>query len=152
VKGEAVGVDVKAAAAVTDHIHSGKCLCGAVTYRAANLQDIWYCHCNQCRRLTGHFLAACRTERKHVSIEGDVTWAPHSGTAEHGRCTQCGSLLFWSNTTSPLLNVLPGSLDDSSGLGLLGHLYVSEKGTYYTIDDALPQYAKRPQPSGPVVS
>ena len=57
---------------------SGKCLCGAVAYRATGLANIWYCHCAQCRALTGHYLAACRTARDRLEIVGEVVWAPHS--------------------------------------------------------------------------
>lgn len=116
-----------------------------MTYRAAGLADIWYCHCTQCRALTGHYLAACRTEREKLSIIGDVVWAPHSGTSEHGRCVQCGSLLFWSNKQSEHISILPGSLTSSEGIGILGHLYISEKGDYYEITDGLPQYATWPK-------
>lgn len=78
-------VDAKAAVAVDELAHCGKCLCGAVTYRATGLADIWYCHCAQCRSLTGHYMAACRTARENVHVSGDVIWSYHSGTSEHGR-------------------------------------------------------------------
>jgi hypothetical protein len=50
---------VAAGVAVAD-AHTGRCLCEAVTYRAEGLADIWYCHCTQCRALSGRYLAACR--------------------------------------------------------------------------------------------
>jgi hypothetical protein len=137
--------DAKAVAAVGERLHHGQCLCGAVTYRAAGLADVWYCHCTQCRALTGHYLAACRTDRDKLNITGEVVWAPHSGTSDHGRCAKCGSLLFWSNRQSEHISILPGSLSSSKGIGILGHLYVSEKGDYYDITDGLPQYATWPQ-------
>lgn len=133
----------KGVAAVAD-VHTGKCLCGAVTYRAAGLADIWYCHCTQCRALSGHYLAACRTKSDLLEVSGEVVWAHHSGNSEHARCAQCGSLLFWANRSTEYTSVLPGSLDSSAGIAERGHIYLAEKGGYYAITDGLPQYSRYP--------
>jgi hypothetical protein len=126
-------------------VHTGKCLCGAVTYRAEGLADIWYCHCTQCRALSGHFLAACRTDRAGLKTSGEVVWAHHSGASEHARCAKCGSLLFWATRASGHISVLPGSLDHSEGIRERGHIYVGEKGDYYEIADGLPQFTTYPE-------
>lgn len=124
----------------TEAVHTGKCQCGAVTYRAEGLRDIWYCHCRQCRSLTGHYMAACRTERERIAISGTLRWTPVSERSAHGFCTACSSPLFWSNRELDTLSVLPGSLDNTAGLRAVGHIYTAEKGDYYAIDDGLPQY------------
>lgn len=121
------------------------CLCGAVTYRATGLADIWYCHCRQCRRLTGNFLPACRTTREQLTVSGEVVWALHSGQSEHGRCAACGSLLFWATKGSGHISVLPGSLENTDGISVGGHIFVAEKGDYYEITDGLPQFARYPE-------
>lgn len=124
----------------TGAVHSGQCHCGAVTYRAEGLRDIWYCHCKQCRALTGHFMAACRTERDRIAISGELRWTPVSDRSSHGFCAVCFSPLFWSNREMETLSVLPGCLDSTEGLTAAGHIYTAEKADYYTIDDGLPQY------------
>ena len=126
-------------------VHTGRCHCGAVTYRAEGLADIWYCHCRQCRSLTGHYLAACRTERDRIAITGELRWTAVSADSSHGFCAACSSPLFWSNRTSPYLSVLPGSLDSTAGIAQRGHIFVAEKGDYYQIADGLPQYDRRPE-------
>lgn len=130
---------------MTRPVHSGRCHCGAVTYRARGLEAIWYCHCRQCRSLTGHYLAACRTRREAIAIEGEVRWTAVSERSAHGFCAQCCSPLFWSNRESPNLSVLAGSLDSAEGLAAAGHIFVAEKGEYYAIVDGLPQYARWPE-------
>ena len=130
---------------MAEQVHHGKCLCGAVTYRAAGLADIWYCHCTQCRSLTGHYIAACRTELERLSVAGEIVWAHHSGSSEHARCASCGSLLFWTNRTTNFVSVLPGSLERTDGIDVRGHMYVSEKGSYYEVTDGLPQFARYPE-------
>lgn len=124
--------------------HSGQCLCGAVTYRAHGLRDMWFCHCTQCRKVTGHYLAACRTERERFEIAGEVSWTSHSGTSQLGRCKRCASPLFWQQPGSLTLSVLAGSLDAAHGIAALGHAFVGEKGDYYAIGDGLPQFTATP--------
>lgn len=144
-KGAAVGVEGDAGADVTTGlVHTGQCHCGAVTYRAEGLRDIWYCHCRQCRSLTGHYMAACRTERDRIVISGELRWTPVSERSSHGFCAVCSSPLFWSNREKDTISVLPGSLDNTAGLRAVGHIYVAEKGDYYMIDDGLPQYPGAP--------
>ena len=42
-----------------DHTATGGCLCGAVRYEVHGpLRDVVLCHCSECRRWTGHVLAA----------------------------------------------------------------------------------------------
>lgn len=129
---------------MADH-HTGQCLCGAVTYRARGLADIWYCHCRQCRYVTGHYLPACRALRSDVEIHGEVDWSVHSGQAQLGRCASCAAPLFWSNPARDHLSVIPGSLDHSRGIAVRGHIFTAEMGDYYTITDGLPQYPRWPE-------
>lgn len=124
--------------------HSGSCLCGAVTYHAEGLRDIWLCHCVQCRKVTGHYLAACRTERERLEVTGDVTWSSHSGTSQLGRCARCGCPVLWQQPGSPTISVLAGSLDSAEGIAAVGHAFVGEKGDYYAIGDGLPQFTATP--------
>jgi len=144
-----VAADGAADGVVTDNEHSGQCHCGAVTYRARGLRDLWYCHCYQCRRLTGHVMAACWTQRDKLDVSGKVVWTPVSEHSSHGFCGNCHSPLFWSNSTRNSISVLGGSLNDSKGITACGHLFVSEKGDYYEITDGLPQYARWPDADDP---
>jgi hypothetical protein len=42
-------------------VHSGSCLCKAVSYEVTGpLRNAIGCHCTQCRKMTGHYLAATR--------------------------------------------------------------------------------------------
>ena len=51
--------------------HNGGCYCGAVSYSAKGLKNLWYCHCRQCRYLTGHFMAAASAAREDFTVKGD---------------------------------------------------------------------------------
>jgi hypothetical protein len=122
--------------------HRGGCLCGAVRYRVAGaMRPIIACHCRECRRQSGHYYAATQAPAETVEIAdgGTLRWYRASTQAARGFCTNCGSSLFFQRDGSPGLTILAGSLDEPHGLELIGHIYVSEKGPYYALDDGLPQ-------------
>ena len=56
-----------------------------------------------------------------------------------GFCGTCGSFLFWKRDDEDLISFSLGSLDRPTGLQLDRHIFVADKGDYYTIDDGLPQ-------------
>ena len=130
------------AATETKQTHAGGCLCGAVRYRAEGpLRPVVMCHCTQCRRMTGHFMAATAAKRAGFSIEAPdaVAWYEASDTARRGFCPRCGSTLFWDAAGKDYISIAAGTLDDSAGLASACHIFVADKGGYYTIDDGLPQ-------------
>ncbi|MEM8997693.1 MAG: GFA family protein [Acidobacteriota bacterium] len=120
----------------------GACLCGAVTYEATGpLRPVVACHCSQCRKSSGHFLAATSVLREHVRIDGEeaVRWYRSSDGARRGFCSVCGSSLFWERDGAPRLSLFAGALEDGAGLRLAGHIFCTDKGDYYDIADDLPQ-------------
>ena len=117
----------------------GSCLCGAVRYRTdAPLRPVIACHCTQCRKTSGHFVAATAAPRDAVTIEGRVTWYASSDTARRGFCGICGSSLFWDGPGTHL-SIHAGTLDGHpDGLTLAGHIFCADRGRYYDIVDPLP--------------
>lgn len=123
--------------------HSGSCLCGAVTYRVTGpLRSVVACHCVQCRKSSGHHVAATSAAREGVEIAGEVQWYRSSDTARRGFCPVCGSNLFWDGPGANL-SIFAGTLDAPTGLALIGHIYCADKGDYYEIADGLPQADQR---------
>src|SRR2546429_4171204 len=55
------------------------------------------CHCTQCRRMTGHIMAATAARRADFSLvsDGELKWYVSSVEARRGFCGRCGSTLFW---------------------------------------------------------
>lgn len=119
----------------------GSCLCGAVTYRVtAPLRPVIACHCTQCRKTSGHHVAATAAPRESVAIDGVVQWYRSSPAARRGFCPTCGSNLFWDGPGSHL-SIFAGSLDGRTGLATAGHIFCADKGDYYALTDGLPQAA-----------
>ncbi len=117
----------------------GGCLCGAVKYTVNGaLRPVVNCHCQQCRKSSGHHVAATSAARGDVKIKGGVTWYASSDRAQRGFCATCGANLFWDGAGKNL-SIFAGTLDGASGLQTKGHIYVADKGDYYEITDDLPQ-------------
>lgn len=125
--------------------YTGSCQCGAVRYEADGLSDIWYCHCTQCQKLTGHYIAAAGVPHENLTVSGPLNWSPITEKSESGHCANCGAYLFWRAHDRPTVSVLVGSLDDTIGLEAKGHIFVADKAEYYEINDGLPQYDIYPE-------
>lgn len=118
---------------------AGSCLCGAVTYRVTGvLRPVIACHCVQCRKSSGHHVAATSVARGDIEISGEVTWYQSSDTARRGFCDRCGSNLFWDGA-GVNLSIFAGTLDGPTGLMVAGHIFCADKGDYYEITDDLPK-------------
>jgi hypothetical protein len=125
--------------------HSGSCLCGAVRFQTQGpLRGVIYCHCSQCRKQSGHFYAATNVADGDITITGtdNITWYEASSFAKRGFCMTCGSVLFWKPGQDAYVSVLAGSFDNPTGLEGECHIFVGDKGDYYTIDDGLPQFER----------
>ncbi|MBZ9812490.1 GFA family protein [Mesorhizobium sp. CA7] len=128
-----------------DDNHSGSCLCGAVRFRTKGpLRGVIYCHCSQCRKQSGHFYAATNVADADIVIEGmeNLTWYEASDFAKRGFCKTCGSVLFWKPKGDAYISVMAGSFEEPSGLQGECHIFVGDKGDYYSIEDGLPQFEK----------
>lgn len=126
-------------------MQTGSCLCGAVRFRVDGmLREVIYCHCDQCRRQTGHFVAATRCEDVALTVDGGdaITWFDASPEARRGFCARCGSHLFWKRHGTDGTSIWAGAFDKPTGLKASHHIHVASKGDYYDLCDGLPQYEK----------
>jgi hypothetical protein len=119
--------------------HDGRCLCGAVTYAVSGpLRPVLDCHCERCRRFTGHHLAATSAKVADVAIEdrtGQLTWFPVPG-AEYGFCRTCGGSLFWRAEAWPdVLSICAGTLEPPTGLRTVQAWWVSQASDYFVRAD-----------------
>lgn len=120
----------------------GSCLCGAVRYTIDGpLSEAHGCHCTQCRKQSGHFIACATASRDAVKIEGaeKIAWFEATPSIGRGFCATCGSHLFWHQHGTDTLSVNLGALDGPTGVKIERHIFVADKGDYYDIADGLPQ-------------
>lgn len=126
-------------------MHKGSCLCGAVSFEVAGeLPAPDACHCNQCRKTSGHFWASTDLPESAVTIHGadHVTWFQSSEKVRRGFCSTCGSALFWKPVHHPWIAIAMGAFDAPTGTQLGKHIFTADKGDYYAIADGLPRNAR----------
>ena len=98
---------------------SGTCLCGACAFTLRGpTGPVTACHCDQCRRLSGHFAAS------FDASEDALDWLRRDALAEYE--TPGGAQRGFCGTT---------------GGRLAEHIFVAGKGSYYEVTDGLPAYA-----------
>lgn len=122
----------------------GRCLCGAVTYVVhGELRPVINCHCERCRRFTGHHMAATSAASAQLDIADErarLRWFPVPG-ASYGFCGECGSALFWRAESSPeRTSICAGTLDPPTGLHTIEAWWVSQASDYATRPD-IPEHA-----------
>ncbi len=128
---------------------TGSCLCGAVRYEVTGpLEDVLVCHCDECRRWTGHVSATAAANKQDVDLLEDrgLRWiqSPRSDAeARRGFCGECGSSLFWDAPGLETISISAGTLDGPTRLRVVSHWYVSQAGDYYEVgDDRLPHHER----------
>ena len=124
-------------------MHTGSCLCGAVSFETtAELKSPDACHCSQCRKQSGHYWASTDVPRSATTIRGaeKVTWFRSSEKVRRGFCSTCGSVLFWEPIGQDRIAIAMGAFDKPTGTHLEMHIFVADKGDYYDIEDGLPQH------------
>jgi len=56
-----------------------------------------------------------------------------------GFCSECGASVFWDPEGYEFVYFSAGSLDQPTGIGSAGHIWLSEMGDWYEITDELPR-------------
>lgn len=122
--------------------HKGSCLCGAVRFEVDGpLPEASACHCTKCRKHTGHYEAGVDLPRDRVRISGQdaVSWYFSSEKVRRGFCRHCGSSLFFDPVERGWISINLGAFDGPTGTRIGVHIFVADKGDYYTLNDGVPQ-------------
>lgn len=117
---------------------NGSCLCGGVRYEIeAKLKNFYFCHCEQCRKLTGSAHAA-----NILAEPADIKWlegersikrydAPEGREFTHVFCSDCGSGLPFMNVKATTLFIPAGSLDSPAGIDVGRNIFWGEVPDWY---------------------
>ena len=98
---------------------TGSCLCGAVTFECDGLGAASYCHCEDCRRLTGSAFnvgVRCASDGFRVKSGELGSFTKNGSTgSELTRwfCQSCGSPIYGSSVADPsIVFIRAGALND----------------------------------------
>lgn len=125
----------------------GTCLCGHVEYSLSdNLKYAGYCHCSQCRKMTGSpFSASGGVANSEFEItKGKDNLAQYSkGEESHTYfCKTCGSFIFGVVEKYKMSYFMLAPLDEAPSLAPQWHIYTNYKVSWYSINDDLPQHGE----------
>ncbi|MGH1483899.1 MAG: GFA family protein [Geminicoccales bacterium] len=126
---------------MTDEL-TGRCLCGAVTYRTDGLPlRVSHCHCEQCRRSSGGValtLAAFNADQVTFSGIAMKDVRP-TDFATRSFCPECGSHITFQFDDKPeFIAIMVGTLDQPEKTPAIRHNFASEKIAWVHLDQHLP--------------
>lgn len=126
----------QAATTASPKLTTGACACGAVQYRlSGDLRGVIACHCEECRRTSGHFVAATAVNKRNFELveQRGLKWFQDKPGLRRGFCNECGSSLFFEDQDGDRISIAAGSLDDDLGLKTVAHIFAAEAGHYYAV-------------------
>ena len=123
----------------SDAAASGRCYCGAHEVRATGFLTAAYCHCTDCRRITGAPVAAFAA---YARVEITPNVAPRSFVAgvQRWSCPACGSALAASYDYLPGQIYVPLGVLDAPPAPRM-HCHVNSALPWLHIRDDLPRHA-----------
>lgn len=127
-------------------MNKGKCLCEGIHFSVlGSFGEVRYCHCSQCRRVTGSAFSA----NAKISIE---SWSISRGEElireyeskpgiYRAFCSKCGTPVYSKLLSDPQnIRVRLGSFETVKEVYITGHVWVSSKAPWYSIESDLPCY------------
>jgi len=130
---------------------TGGCQCGQVRYVIAGRpRTVYCCHCRECQKQSASAFGMSLAVRF-----GDVTFSGRFASWERPTdigtrtrcyfCPDCGSRVYHRGSASPdRATIKAGSLDDTSWIVPVGHIWVSRKQAWVVLDPAVPAHPTQP--------
>ena len=127
---------------------TGKCGCGAVTYRMSSKPMLVHCcHCKECQKQTGSaFVLNAIIESDRVEFDGAIvenTLPTPSGKGQViTRCADCGTAIFSSYMVrlGKLRYIRVGTLDDPAQCPPDVQIFTSSKQPWVPLNPDIPNF------------
>lgn len=130
---------------------TGHCLCGKVSYTATEdpvFQGV--CHCKDCQRQGGTaFAVVAAFLEPAITFSGEMKTytaiGDSGGEVRRSFCPDCGSGVVSRPSSSPgMAFVKAGTLDDTSILAPVVHIYCDSKMPWLTLPEGAMTFPKSP--------
>lgn len=138
----------------TDRVHTGRCLCGAVTFQTTGApRFVGHCHCRSCRRNTGSAVAT------FVGVLSDQFRYTKGRPKDYGSspgvtrsfCPDCGTPLTYQAEVYPNeVHIYVSTFDRPEDFSPQLHVFVAEALPWLHIEDDLPRYATTSRDAEPI--
>ncbi len=133
---------------------SGGCQCGAVRYEiaAAEVLTLVCCHCRECQRQSASAfgMSLILPRAAFALVQGHLQsfqWRSERGTARRGNfCPTCGVRIYNDDAEAgSWVSVKAGTLDDTSILDPVGHLWTKRAQPWVSLPEELLLYPAEPE-------
>ena len=137
----------------------GGCECAEIRYRlTSDPVTLYACHCTDCQTATGSsFALSMFVTRDSIELlQGEPQLRefdlPDGRKRRAFVCPRCGTQLWSDRRRLPnLLNLQPGTLDDTSWFQPIGHIWTRSAQHWVTIPPDALRYEKQPDDPLPLV-
>lgn len=129
----------------------GGCQCGAVRYVLRGARSVYTCHCLECQKQTASaFAMSIPLLADRLTLQGQPEVYSRSafsgGITQCRFCRSCGTRLYHQSSRSPeYVTLKAGTLDDSTGLEPVAHLWISRKQPWVILDPTIPAFDTQPE-------
>ena len=123
---------------------TGGCQCGSIKYELTGPAKMLYiCHCTDCQKQSSSaFGLSLRMDADDIAfIQGEnrlKTWETHAEDGSIKRCTfcpDCGTrIIHGSDNPNELVSIKAGSLDDTSWLNPIAHIWLKSAQPWVAIE------------------
>ena len=129
----------------------GGCACGAVRYKVlAKPISVHACHCTDCQTLSGSaFGLSMVLNRSDMEVtQGEVQindFTASKNRMHRHHCAKCGVALWFSSPGyEGIIAIKPGTLDDTSGLRPIAHMWYRSAQPWLDVGDDVPVFQEQP--------
>ncbi|WP_370981363.1 GFA family protein [Agaribacterium sp. ZY112] len=124
-------------------MNSGSCLCGSINYQIIGQPgDIVHCHCQTCQKAHGAaFSSVAAVKEQNFKLFGQEALNNHESSPGKFRyfCSHCGTQIYAKREGSEDIILRLGSLDTQPDSKESHHIWVSQKASWYSIQNQLPE-------------
>ena len=131
---------------------SGGCACGAVRYEVTGKPlSVHACHCTDCQTLSGSaFGLSMVLSQSDIEVTagalGINTFSAGTTKMLRHHCEQCGTAIWFSSPDyTDIIALKPGTLDDTSTLRPLAHVWYRSAQPWLNIPEDVPIYQEQPE-------
>jgi hypothetical protein len=134
-------------------MHTGRCLCGGITFRISEeLAAINVCHCSQCRRAQGGPVGTNIPVSEASFVLSDPEQLLQTYESSPGKhrcfCRRCGSPVLARRSSAPgVVRIRAGLINEPIDSGLAWHMHVGSMCNWWPINDDRPQFPQAYVPS-----
>ena len=123
---------------------SGSCLCGKIEYEiSGQVGDVVHCHCQTCRKAHGSaFSSVAAVDDNEFTLIGRdfLSFFESSPGKKRYFCSNCGTQIYAKREGTAHIILRLGSIDDHPDADEKNHIWVSQKASWYTLNQNLPEF------------